>query len=260
MTTDIYAQWLSTLPALHCNSATEDHRSSSKSGFAPKQLSTLKDPPCAHSTCTEEEHKICEKWPGPHQWGVHAWGTRKGGTEEAEVGGQAKEDRQETKKSRRTEEESRVETKGCSREAKEGRWETEGCSREPKEGRWKTEGSSTEAKSEGRNEKRQKKRSEGEKWGKGKPKGHKNTEEHTGRYVSVNVTTSYWYKPFKLCFALLTGTATTQTACERMTCHHPKARSWIECEQCGGWHHCFCAGVRIQKASVTSFICALCTS
>ena len=36
-----YAQWLSTLPTLHCNSATEDHGSSSKSGFAPKQLSTL---------------------------------------------------------------------------------------------------------------------------------------------------------------------------------------------------------------------------
>ena len=36
-----YAQWLSTLPTLHCNSATEDHGSSSKSGFAPNQLSTL---------------------------------------------------------------------------------------------------------------------------------------------------------------------------------------------------------------------------
>ena len=30
-------------------------------------INSRKDPPCAHSTCTEEEHKICEKWPGPHQ-------------------------------------------------------------------------------------------------------------------------------------------------------------------------------------------------
>ena len=32
-----YAQWLSTLPTFHCNSATEDHGSSSTSGFVPKQ-------------------------------------------------------------------------------------------------------------------------------------------------------------------------------------------------------------------------------
>ena len=37
-----YAQWLSTLPTVHCNSATENYGGSSNSGYALKQQSTLK--------------------------------------------------------------------------------------------------------------------------------------------------------------------------------------------------------------------------
>ena len=53
---------------------------------------------------------------------------------------------------------------------------------------------------------------------------------------------------FKLCSVSLTGTLTTRMACDRKTCYHPKARSWIVCEKCEALYHILCARIPIQKA------------
>lgn len=199
-----------------------------------KTVNSRKDPPCAYSTCTEEEHKVCERWLSPHQRRVHTRGRRKGRKEEAKGRGQAKEGRRETKKA----EERKKNAEEKQKDAAEKRKQKE----------------ETEKKRSEEKQKRMEMRKRTAAKAKETPK---NTQEGM---LTANVTTSYWCKPFKLCSVSLTGTFTTQTVCEQMTCHHPKARSWIECEQCGAWHHCVCAGTPFQKASVTTFTCALCMS
>ena len=51
---------------------------------------------------------------------------------------------------------------------------------------------------------------------------------------------------------------TVHSSCQRGECDHPKARSWIACDQCLSWYHCLCVGVRHKKAETVDFTCYAC--
>ncbi|XP_064406640.1 uncharacterized protein LOC135351543 isoform X3 [Halichondria panicea] len=46
--------------------------------------------------------------------------------------------------------------------------------------------------------------------------------------------------------------------CTDGTCNHPRASNWVSCDSCDEWFHCVCAGVRINDAPNTEFICHCC--
>ena len=137
--------------------------SSSKSGYALKQQSTLEK--ILHVP-TPQDHKICEWW----TWGVHAGGTRKGGKEEAEGGGQVKEGKRETKKQKkgRRKQMRNRRMRQRSKRRQIGKQKDEAEKREKANGKQK-DAAGKQNQKEGM-EKSQRKRW---KWGKGKPKGHR---------------------------------------------------------------------------------------
>ena len=92
---------------------------------------------------------------------------------------------------------------------------------------------------------------------KGSQKGTRNIEEHTGRYVTVNVSIDTNLSTM-LCFTDRDINSSDGLRADDVS--SSKTRSWIKCKRYGGWHHCLCAGLQIQKASVASFVCALCIS
>ena len=51
---------------------------------------------------------------------------------------------------------------------------------------------------------------------------------------------------------------TVNSSCQRGECDHPKARSWIACDQCSSWYHCLCVGVRHKKEDTVDFTCYAC--
>ena len=42
--------------------------------------------------------------------------------------------------------------------------------------------------------------------------------------------------------------------CTTRRCHHPAARNMVECQNCGQWDHCLCAGIKHAKAKKTGFV------
>ena len=51
---------------------------------------------------------------------------------------------------------------------------------------------------------------------------------------------------------------TVNSSCQRGECDHPKARSWIACDQCSSWYHCLCVEIRHKKAETVDFTCYAC--
>ena len=58
---------------------------------------------------------------------------------------------------------------------------------------------------------------------------------------------------------IVAGSNTT-TRCSTKECEHPRAFKWVECEDCSGWYHQVCVGIKLRsgESGDIDFICEEC--